>query len=148
KRTDHDTYEIIPLGYGSQFEKHAEHNREPVSTAVRQKQEQQLELMRNESPAQKRRRFEKEKRERSYMTEVPEAFDFRIVGEERLPTGPVWVIEATPLTGYQARSRYGRMFAHMRGKLWIDQKDLQWVKAEAEAMDTVTFGVFIARLAK
>src|SRR5262245_62275028 len=60
KRTDHDTYEIIPLGYGSQFEKHVERNREPVPAAVRQKQEQQLELMRDESPAQKRRRFEKE----------------------------------------------------------------------------------------
>src|SRR5262245_2949463 len=70
KRADRDTYEIIPLGYGSQFERHVEHNREPVSAVVRNQQAQQLEAMRNESSAQKRKRFDKEKRERSYMTEV------------------------------------------------------------------------------
>jgi hypothetical protein len=148
KRTDRDTYEIIPLGYGSQFERHVEHDGEPVAAEVRRKQEQQFQVMRSESPAQKRKRFEKEKRERSYMTEVADAFDFRIAGEEDLPSGPAWVIEATPHPGYRARSRYAHMFAHMRGKLWIDKKDVQWVKADAEAMDTVTFGVFIARLAK
>jgi hypothetical protein len=36
----------------------------------------------------------------------------------------------------------------MRGKLWIDKKDVQWVKADAVAMSNVYFGVFIAKLSK
>ena len=36
----------------------------------------------------------------------------------------------------------------MRGTLWIDKKDVQWVKADAVAEDTVAFGFFIARLAR
>jgi hypothetical protein len=40
------------------------------------------------------------------------------------------------------------MFRAMSGTLWIDNKDVEWVKADAVAIDTVAFGFFIARLAK
>jgi hypothetical protein len=148
KSIDEDVYKIFPLGYGSSFEMHVSHNNEPVPRDDRQRQEDELARRRAESPAQKRKRFEHEVAQRSYMKEVPDAFDFRITGTENLPTGPAWAIEATPRPGYQPKSRYGRMFPHMRGTLWIDKKDVQWVKADAVAVDNVSFGVVIARLAK
>jgi hypothetical protein len=148
KSTADDLFQVIPLGYGASYQEWLRHNNEPVSSAERLKQERELNKLRAETPAQKRRMFAKLANDRAYMKEVADAFDFRIIGMENLPTGPAWVLEGTPHPGYQAKSRYARMFPAMRGKLWIDQHDLQWVKADAVAADTVTFGVFIARLAK
>ena len=143
-----DLFDIIPLGYGDYFEQQVEHNGEPLSAEERLKISKELEKRRAESPAQKRRRFEKELAERSYLEEVPDAFDFKITGEEKLATGPAWVVDATPHPGYVPKSRYAHFFPKMHGTLWIDKKDLQWVKADAVAADTVTFGLFLARLAK
>ena len=148
KSVSDDVYEVIPLGFSTSFDKLIRHNNEPVSRDRRLKAEEELRARQQEAPDAKRRRFDKQLSERSYMKEVADAFDFRITGEEQLPTGPAWVLEATPRPGYQPRSRYAHMFPKMRGRLWIDKKDRQWVKADAVAADTVTFGFFIARLAK
>jgi len=148
KSTDRDLYRILPLGSGVSFEQHVEHNGEPISRDLRDRNIKQLEKLRSESPAELHRRFEKELAERSYMREVPDAFDFRIVREDSLPTGRAWVLEATPRPSYQPKSRYARMFSKMRGTLWIDERDVQWVKADAVASETVSFGLFIARVSK
>ena len=148
KSIDGDLSQIIPTGYNTSFDFPLKHDNEPVAADVRAKAERDLARLRAESPAQKRRQFQKLEAQRSYMKEVPDAFNFRIVGTDNLPTGPAWVLEATPRPGYQPQSRYAHMFPYMRGKLWIDKRDVQWVKADAVATDTVSFGFFIARLAK
>jgi hypothetical protein len=148
KTTGEDTYSVIPLGYGASFDEHIQHDNEPVSSAVRERDLKELEKLRLESPAQKGRLFEKALADRSYMKEVPDAFNFRITGEEQLPTGPAWVVEATPRPGFVPGTRYAHVFPKMRGTLWIDKKDMQWVKADAVATDNISFGLFIARLAK
>jgi hypothetical protein len=148
KKTDDDVYDVIPLGHGDSYELHLRHNNEPLRGDQKASAERELARRRAETTAQKKDRFQKEAAERSYLKEVPDAFDFKIVGTENLPTGPAWVLEATPHRGYHARSRYAHMFPSMHGKLWIDQKDVQWVKADAVATNTVSFGFFIARLAK
>jgi len=143
-----DEFSVIPLGYGASYEEPSKHNGAPVPPDVRQRSQKELEKLRAEPPASKQRRFEKAVAERAYMEEVPDAFTFRITGTEHLSTGPAWVIEATPKPGYEPKSRYAHVFAKMRGTLWIDQKDRQWVKADAVAADNVSFGVVVARLAK
>jgi hypothetical protein len=148
RNVDDDVYRVIPLGYGTSYEQPITHDNEPVRADVKLKSDKELARLESETAAQKQRRFLKLAAERSYMAEVPDAFDFKITGVENLPTGPAWVVRATPRPGYQAHSRYGRMFHAMRGTLWIDQKDRQWVKADAIAMDTVSFGFFIARLSR
>jgi hypothetical protein len=148
KSATEDEFSVIPLGYGAFVEQLSKHNGEAVPVEVRQRAEKELEKMRAEPPALKQRRFEKALAERAYMNEVPDAFDFRITGTENLPTGLAWVVEAIPRPDYEPKSRYARVFAKMRGTLWIDQKDRQWVKADALAIDNVSFGLVIARLAK
>lgn len=145
---DDDVFKIIPLGEHTFYAMPDLHDGEPVSRDLQIKSQRELNHLKAEGPAAKKRRFEKLAAERSYMKEIPDAFDFKIIGEENLPTGPAWVLSATPHPGYEAKSRYAHMFPDMRGKLWIDKHDVQWVKADAVAMDTVTFGFFIARLAK
>ncbi len=148
KGATEDEFSVIPLGYGASFEELSKHNGEPVAAEARQRAEKELEKLRAEPPALKQRRFEKALAERAYMNEVPDAFDFRITGTENLPTGLAWVVEAIPRPDYQPKSRYAHVFAKMRGTLWIDQKDRQWVKADALAIDNVSFGVVLARLAR
>ncbi len=143
-----DVYDVIPVGYGAFFEKLVKHDNELVAHTDLAREQAELAKLNVESPADKQRRFQRLQAERAYMLEVADAFDFTIVGTEDLPTGPAWALEAVPRPGYVPRSRYGHMFHAMRGKLWIDRKDLQWVKAEAIAMEDVTFGFFIARLSK
>lgn len=143
-----DLYDVIPVGYGNFFEELVQHDHEPIPAADLAREQADLASLSGESRADKERRFHKLLADRSYMLEVPDAFDFTIVGTENLPTGPAWVLEAVPRPSFVPRSRYAHMFHAMRGKLWIDQKDLQWVKAEAVAMQDVSFGFFIARLSK
>ena len=38
------------------------------------------------------------------------------------------------------------MFADIAGKLWVDQQDLRWTKAEANVIDTISIGWFLARI--
>jgi hypothetical protein len=74
------------------------------------------------------------------------AFDFKVAGEERLEGHNVYVLEATPRPGYQPNSRETKVLTGMRGRLWIDKDDYQWVKVEAEVVKPVWFGWFIAKV--
>jgi hypothetical protein len=86
--------------------------------------------------------------QREAWRDLPEAFDFRLAGEEMRDGGGTYVIEATPRRGYQPRSRTGKVLAHLQGKLWVHKQDYHLVKAEVEVADTITMGLFLVRLAK
>ena len=38
------------------------------------------------------------------------------------------------------------MLEHIEGKLWIDEKDVQWAKAEAHVIETIGIGWILARI--
>jgi hypothetical protein len=80
------------------------------------------------------------------LREIPDAFIFRLAGEETLNSRPAFVIEATPRPGYQPVDRFSRLYTQVRGKLWIDRADFRWLKIEAELLDTVTFGWILVRI--
>jgi hypothetical protein len=86
--------------------------------------------------------------QREAWHELPEAFDFRLAGDERLDGNSLYVIEATPRQGYQPRSRTAKVLVHLRGKLWVDKQDYHLAKAEVESVDTISVGLFLVRLAK
>jgi hypothetical protein len=86
--------------------------------------------------------------QREAWRELPEAFEFRLAGEEVWDGHSLYVIEATPRQGYQPRSRAARVLAHLQGKLWVDRKDYHLLKAEVEVVDTISVGLFLVRVAK
>ena len=51
---------------------------------------------------------------------------------------------------FQFVNQNGQPFgsADLRGKIWIDQKNYGWVKVEAEAIDTISWGFFVLRIHK
>jgi hypothetical protein len=86
--------------------------------------------------------------QREAWHELPEAFDFRLTGEESWNGNSLYVIEATPRQGYQPRSRTAKVLVQLQGKLWVDKQDYHLVKAEVEVVDTISVGLFLVRLAK
>lgn len=99
------------------------------------------EVKKREEAAEKDRQKEREE-----VGDIPRAFNFTLVGEPVLEGRPVWQIRAEPRRDYKGRN--GGILRNLHGTLWIDKKDLQWVKVEAESLDTISFGLFLARLAK
>jgi hypothetical protein len=92
---------------------------------------------------------EKERREaREFLLEVPEAYEFTLAGEESLAGRATWLIDAVPKSGYRPKSKRGQWLPKMKGRLWVDQAEFQWVKAEIETVATISFGFILARLAK
>ena len=115
-----------------------------------QKLEKSIEQRRAETPAQREKRLadwhRKREHEREFLREVPDAFDFRLVREETLEGRRVYVIDATPRSDFKPRSTDGKLLTKMQGRLWIDAQTYEWAKAEAQTVDTISFGGFALRV--
>ncbi len=146
----------VTLQEGSPYRRLVARNDQPLSAAEQQQEDQKLrnniEQRRKETPEQRQRRIaEWERRvhkQREPARELPDAFNFRIVGEERLNGGDTWVIDATPKPGYKPKSSGAAFFPKVQARLWIDKNDFQWVKVDMESLDTITLGGFLLRIAK
>jgi hypothetical protein len=100
----------------------------------------------NESPSEHAARIRKYEDERAFIRDIPNAYDFNLLGKETVDGRPAWKIGITPRPGFVATTPHASMLKHFTGTLWIDVADLQWVKAEAQAIDTVSIGWFVARV--
>lgn len=162
KRTEAVVSEIM-FFYGERYEKRIEKDGKPLSEKESRKERERLDKFladrgkESEKERLKRqRKFEQERRRsREFGREIPEAYNFRLLGEETIFVGEgtlegykTWVIEALPKPGFQPRVPRAGMLSKFKGKLWIAQSDYRWIKLEAEAVDTVSWGLLLARLAK
>lgn len=147
------TYDVVILE-GSPYKRLIRKDDQPLSpeeAAKEQKKfDRELAARLRESPREREKRmrdFEKQRgQNREFAREVPEAYNFRLVGEESIQNHQVWVIDAEPKPGYEPRAKRADILKKVRGRIWIDQEDFQWVKAEAEVIDTVSFGLFLVRV--
>lgn len=153
--SDHrEAWEMLVLD-GLPFSRMLERDGKPLPPAEQQKEKQKLDRetakLAAQSPEQKQRRaaaFEKSRRrERAFLLEIPDAFELRLEGSDTIDGQPVWVVSGTPKPGYHAKTREGAALSKIRGKMWIEKAGYQWVRIEAETIDTISFGVFLARLA-
>ncbi len=86
--------------------------------------------------------------QREAWRELPDAFNFRLEGEEVWDGHTLYAIEATPRQGYQPRSRTARMLTRVRAKLWVDKQDYHLVKGDVEVIDTISVGFFLVLVSK
>jgi hypothetical protein len=121
-----------------------------LQKAEQTKLESAIKQRRNESEQERVERiarYEKGRQRDSLMMEqLTEAFDFRLVGTQRLDGFDVYVLKATPRPGYQPPNLETEALTGMQGKVWIDQKTFQWVKVEAEVVHAVSIEGFLARV--
>lgn len=92
-----------------------------------------------EADAQDAKEFER-------LKYVPDAFDFTLVGEPTLNGRPAYEIAAEPKRSYDGK--YANLLKKIRATLFIDTHDLHWTRVEAEALQTVSVGLFLARISK
>ena len=145
------TYQVSMIN-GSPYNKLIALNGEPLSAeqAAEQnrKEQQEVERRRKESPEAREKRIAKYKKERrqdhELMTEMTKAFNFTLAGEEVVDGHRCFVLNATPRPGYEPPNRDTQVLLGMRGKMWIDAKQYQWVKVHAEVFRPVNFGFFFA----
>jgi hypothetical protein len=153
KSTEIKTYDIS-FYYGEDYSKLIMVDDKPLSEKEQKKEDEKLEKFlakyRKESEEDRQKRRDKEKKERqearAYRRDVVNAYDFRIVGEEELEGADTWVIEATPRQDFKPTQPHADILKKIKGKLWIDKKEYNWVRVEAEATDTISFGLFLFRI--
>jgi len=149
------TYDVTLLE-GSPYRRLVARNDRPLAPQEERKEQEKLRRSiaerRKETPEERQRRIaeweRKQQHQRAPFQEIPDAFDLRLAGEETLDGRPVYVIAATPKPGYKPKLAAAAYFPKIKGKLWIDKQDNQWVKGQIETLDTISFGGIVVRLAK
>lgn len=147
------TYEVLMIK-GSPYNRLIAISDKPLSPAAqvqeKQKLEQEIAKRKKESPrayAKRTAQFQKERRQdHAMLREMGQAFNFKLIGSDKLDGHEVYVLEATPRPRYQPKSRDTKVLSAMRGKLWIEKSHAHWVKVEAEVFKPVSFGLFIAKV--
>jgi hypothetical protein len=126
----------------------------PLSPAEQQYEQRKLDeaarKLSAETPAEKRQRLEeaekRRQREFAFLSEIPDLFDLRLEGESTVDGRPVWVVSGAPRPGAEPKSRDAKVLLKVRGRMWIDKASYQWAKVEAETTNTISWGLFLARL--
>jgi len=146
-------WETIVLD-GEPYRRDTERDGKRLPAAEQRKEQQKLDKetakLANATPEQKQKRagdYQKSRRhDRAFLLEIPDAFDLKLEGDEKIDGQDVWVISGTPKPGYRPKSRDGAALLKIRGKMWIEKSGYQWVRLEAETIGTISFGLFLARL--
>jgi hypothetical protein len=136
----------MTLVNGVRFEQLMEHNGHLPSAEDQKKRDQDFERLQHETSSERAARLRKDQENKSFLRDLLEAFDFRLVGDEIVAGRPTYVLEATPHPGYHATGKYGKLFSRVQGKLWVDKQDFGWVKVDGEVTQSFSMGLFVARV--
>jgi hypothetical protein len=155
KSSESKTQEIMVL-YGEQVQRLIAKDDKPLSEKDAAKEEERIQKLtdkrRNESEEQRRKRLEKEENDREdarkFVSEVADAYNFRLIGMESFDGRETYVIDAEPRPDFQPHFKEAKVLPKFRFRAWIDQAESQWVKLDAECIDTVSLGWFLARVHK
>src|SRR5689334_18372197 len=146
KSNKSETQEILFL-YDQPYAHLIKRNDQPLSDSEARKLEKKMndtmEKRRDENHAERQKRLvEYEKRHRDeheFLLEVPDAYDFRVAGEETLGGRATYVIIGEPRANFRPNLNAARVLPKLRPKLWIDKHEFQWLKMEANVIDTITW---------
>lgn len=155
KSTEVKTFEVMEL-YGEQVQRLIEKDDKALNSKDAAKEEEKLQKIidkrKNESEGERRKRQEKQDKDREedrkFVREVADAYDFKLVGTELLGNREVWVIDGEPRPGFVPHMKESKFLSKFRGRVWIDKNDLQLAKMDVECLDTISWGLFLARFHK
>jgi len=155
KSSESRTYEIMVL-YEEPVRKLIARNNQPLSDSDARKEDEKvqkiIEKRKNESESNRRKRVGKQDHDREearqFVKEIADAYNFRLAGEENLDGRETVVIDAEPRPGYEPHMKNARFLPKFRFRVWLDRAEKQWVKLDIQCVDTVSVGLFLARLHK
>jgi hypothetical protein len=151
--TKRETWETLMLD-GQPYRRTLTRDGKPLSPDEQRSEQKKLDRethkLSSETPAEKQRRLEdserRRRREFAFLSEIPELYDLRLESDTTVDGRPVWVVSGAPRPGAAAKSGDAKMLLKLRGRLWIDKATYQWARVEAETTDTISWGLFLARL--
>jgi hypothetical protein len=155
KSTETKTSEIMEI-YGEQVERLISKDDKPLSDKEAKKEEEKIQKVidkrKNESESERKKREEKEEKDREesrqFVREVADAYNFKLVGIDALAGRDTYVIDGEPRPGYEPHLKDAKMLPKFRFRAWIDKDESQWKKLDIQCIDTVSFGLFLARIHK
>src|SRR5215510_14914896 len=153
--TETKTFDVLQI-YGETVYRLVATDDEPLSVKEAAKEEEKIQKLidkrRNESPSEREKRLKKEEKEREegreFVEEVAAAYNFTHVGTEQVDGRDAYVIAAEPRPGFEPHRKEAKFLPKIHGRIWIDATEKQWVKLDVEVIDTISFGLFLARLHK
>jgi len=142
--------------YGEQVQRLTEKDGKPLSEKDTAKEEEKIQKIidkrKDESEEERKKREQKEEKEheddRKFVREIADAYNFRLVATESLGGREAWVIDAEPRPGYEPHMKEAKFLPKFHGRVWIDKSDLQLAKMDVECLDTISWGLFLARFHK
>jgi hypothetical protein len=155
KKVESRTSEVLVI-YGEEVQRLIAKDDKPLSEQDAKKEEERIQKItdkrKNESDSDRRKRLEKEEKNREdgrkFVLEVADAYDFRLVDSETLDGHETWVLDGEPRPGFEPKSREAKFLPKLRGRIWIDKTEMQWVKLDVTTTDTISVGLFLARIHK
>jgi hypothetical protein len=155
KSTEAKTYEVMEI-YGEQVQRLIAKDDKPLDAKDAAKEEEKIQKIidkrKNESEHDRKKREEKEEKDREegrkFVHEVADAYNFRLVRTELVGGREAWVIDGEPRPGFVPHMKEGKSLSKFRGRVWIDKRDLQLAKMDVECLDTISWGLFLARFHK
>ncbi len=144
-----NVYEVTPLD-GTPYDRLVEKDGRPLTPEERRREDEKFEKAarerKAESSEERQDRIRKYEDQRSFLKDIPNAYDFRLEGQETVDGRPAWVLGMTPKAGFVPTTSRGAMLKHLEGKLWIDEQDVQWARAEAHVIEPISIGWILARI--
>src|SRR5215469_10265594 len=155
KSTEIKTYEILEIA-GEQVERLIQKDDKPLDAKEAAKEDEKVQKVidkrKNESEEQKKKREATEAKEREdgrkFVKEIADAYNFKLVGTESVGGREAWVIDGEPRPGFEPHMKDAKLLSKIHGRVWIDKSDLQLSKLNVEMLDTVSIGLFLARVHK
>ena len=155
KSTETKTSEVLEI-YGEQVERLIAKDDKPLPEKDARKEEEKIQKVidkrKNESEEERDKREKKEEKDREqdrqFVREVADAYNFTFVGIESLSGRDAYVIDGEPRPGYEPHLKEAKILPKFRFRAWIDKDESQWKKLDIQCIDTVSFGLFLARVHK
>jgi hypothetical protein len=155
QKTEVRTREIMML-YGDQIERLIAKDDKPLSEKDAAKEEERIQKLadkrKNESDEQRAKRLKEEEKgreeTRQFVNEIADAYNFHLAGIDTLGGRDAYMIDADPRPGFEPHVKGAKFLPKFRFRVWIDKAENQWVKLDAQCIDTVSLGLFLARFHK
>jgi hypothetical protein len=153
--TEVRTYDVMEI-YNEQCRRLTAKNDKPLSPKDAAKEEEKIQKMidkrQNETDSQRAKRLKEEEKDREetrqFVKEIADAYNFTLMGTELLDGRETYVIDGEPRPGFEPKRKEAKILPKFRFRVWIDRAENQWVKLDAQCIDTVSFGLFLARIHK
>jgi hypothetical protein len=109
--------------------------------------------VRDESSRDRQRRLDEEAetraREQEVIDDVLSVLAFSVIRRVMVDGRPTIVVSFEPVDDPEPTTREGELVSHFSGRGWVDERDLQVIRVEAEAEDTILFGLgFLVRISE